>query len=179
MAGHLVPALAPAVPDGFTELYVPLVNGLPHTLRLTDQWSLVVAIPTGLAQSLRSEDPRALFASSARQLAAREAGDGPRDRAAPARVFLKQGRALTASLPLIAGLVRRAPLDGLRPGGPDLVLIGWEFRAGTLAGPGDFGSWLRLAFRDPGAKATFEAPPVHPEVKKRLPPAAVFASEHQ
>ena len=176
MAGHLVPPAQPAAPAGFSELLVQLVNGLPHTVRLTAEWSLVVAVPTGLARSLRTEDPSALVGSSAGQRVPRSRDAEP-DRLAPARLFLKQGRSFTASMPLTVGLLQRWPLDGVRPAGPDLVLLGWELRAGTLVGPGDFGSWLRLAFRDPSTIAEFEAPATHPELKKRLPPEDLFASE--
>jgi hypothetical protein len=93
---------------------------------------------------------------------------------APIRLLLQQGAALSASIPLVAGLRRKVPDagDAARGATLELAVIGWDIRAGSLRGSGDFGSRLDLAWRRAdAADEQFEPPPLAPRVAQRLEPA--------
>jgi hypothetical protein len=79
------------------------------------------------------------------------------------------------AVPLVAGGRRLVPDAGAADGGVavELVLLAWELRAGTVRGPGEFGSRLALAWRraDRGA-AEFSPPPINPGLARRLEQAA-------
>lgn len=167
---HLVPAEPSAPTAGTTRLAVPLARGVPHTVELDRDVSLVVVVPTGVAVAWRDADPSALVSAGAEQLQADGAtGDPAVDRASPRALVLLRG-APVASLPLVAGARRMVPDDGGEGGEVvELTIVDWEVRAGTVRGAGDFGSRLDVAFRrSDGGSARFEPPPVHPRLHGRL-----------
>lgn len=93
---------------------------------------------------------------------------------APVRVLLRRGSSLVASVPLVAGLRRLVPDVGDPALGTviELALIGWDIRAGSLRGAGDFGSRIDLAWRRADAAVEqFEPPPLSPRVAQRLDPS--------
>jgi hypothetical protein len=150
----------------------PLADGLPQTIDLDRDLSLVVVVPTGLATAWRDADPSALVSTSADELApAHPAAATPEanvDRGRPRLLVLRAG-APVAWLPLVAGARRSLPNDGEQGAAVELAIIGWEIRAGSLRGPGAFGSRLQLAWRrSDRAAATFVAPALNPQLVKRL-----------
>jgi len=160
IARHLVPSVAPAVPDGFERLPTALVAGLPHSIALAQDLTLLLVVPTGLATRWRDADPAAVVTASDPEPAA-----GPAGRA-PARLLLRGSDGVLASVPLVAGLRRTLPDGQARV---ELLILGWEIRAGSLRDPGDVGSRIELAWR-PADRAgdTFSPPPISSRVLERL-----------
>jgi len=66
---HLVPADAPAPDPTLTSVVATLANGLPQTLDLDRDVSLVLIVPSGLAVQWRDADPSALVSAGADELA--------------------------------------------------------------------------------------------------------------
>jgi hypothetical protein len=91
----------------------------------------------------------------------------------PVRVLVQGGASLSASVPLLAGQQRIVSDAGGSEGGAmiELAVVGWDIRAGSLRGAGDFGSRLDLAWRRAGvADDQFEPPPLSPRIAERLQP---------
>jgi len=63
---ELVPAAPPSLPDaaavgpvaGFTALDIPITTSLPFTVSLDATWRVTLLVPTGLATTWRSIEPR-------------------------------------------------------------------------------------------------------------------------
>lgn len=179
IAGRLVPPSPVAVPTGFTLVDEQLQSGLPQIFPLLGDLVLVLAVPTGLAVTWRDADPSDLVSRGAGQLdpvpppAASAVEQVGSTHQAPARLFLRQAGATLAAVPLAVGTVRAVPDDGgTGPGAlVRLVVLDWDLRAGSLRGPGNFGSRIRFAWRaaDSGTDR-FEQPPRHPRVAIRPRP---------
>jgi len=167
----------PAEPSADAQLVdLALLTGLPAGIPLVPDVTLTLTLCTGLATEWRTADPLAVVTASAAETEPRPTGDGPLFEVEAARPTLwlqRAGRTITV-LPLVAGrhtLVETG--GGAAPARRyDLWVLGWDIRAGTVRGPGDFGSRLRLAWRvaDRGA-ARYAALPVAPAVAQRTPPA--------
>ena len=128
----------PEVPEYLTRVHESLRLGLPHRLTLTRDLRLLLIVSVGVASPWRSADAFASVSSSAPHLAALAAAEPPPS-APGARLLIEGG----SQLPLVAGLVQRvaSPIGEL-----ELAITGWDIRAGTVRGPGDFGSWLEVAW---------------------------------
>jgi hypothetical protein len=169
---YLVPEPPRQAPEGFTLIDTPLVAGLPFALPLDAETSLVLTMPTGLALTWRDTDPTTPVSRSEDEWApaaapdpAAPVGDAARP---PLRLLLQQGGATVASVPLSAGLRRALPDGAARF---ELVVLSWDVRAGSVRGPGDFGSRLVLAWRRADLAVTeFSTPPPNPQLVPRLPP---------
>jgi hypothetical protein len=168
---RLVAPLAPQVPEGFVDLDVALTAGLPHRIPLSDGLALVLVIPTGVARTWVGQDPATVVTASDAELVSPAGGEELGGVArAPARLLVERGGTTLAVLPLSAGLRRVAADAGGQVGALiEVVIVGWEIRAGTLRGPGDFGSRLRLGWREArAAEVTFLRPPVAPAIRSRI-----------
>jgi hypothetical protein len=174
----LVPAAVEG-PSGFTKVEQRLVAGLPATIALSGELSLVLTIPTGLANTLRDIDPHAVVTQSFVQTIALPAG--PRGEIAavdrtPARLMLVRSGVQLGSVPLVAGLRLRLPTIGSVV--VELIVLGWEIRAGSLRGAGDFGSSIRFVWRRAdSALDRFLPPPISPNILSRLRDRSRGASE--
>ncbi|MFT8245004.1 hypothetical protein [Roseomonas sp. BN140053] len=172
-----LPAIArlnppPAAPEGMAALDSPIRNGLPHAVALLPRWRVLLVLPLGVAATLRDLPPGTLLSSDAGEAAPAPAAEAAPDPARPApRLRVQQDGETVATLPLAAGLL--AELPGRDGGfGLRLFLRGWALHAGTLLGPGDFGSVLRLAAaRADLAADSYEPVPPSPALIARLPPA--------
>lgn len=169
---YLVPADSPAPDPSLTTVVSTLLTGLPQTIQLDQDASLVLLVPSGLASTWRDADPSALVSTSADELSPGApdpaAPVGAVDRAAPRLVVQRRGTTV-ASLPLVAGARRSVPDSGKEGELLELMVVGWEIHAGTLTGPGDFGARLELAWRRADrAATTFAPPPTNPQLLGRL-----------
>jgi hypothetical protein len=89
----------------------------------------------------------------------------------PARLLLRAGTSVVSSIPLASGVLRAIPEAGDFGAGVRfaVVVLSWDIRAGSLRGPGDFGSRIALATRRADrASETFETPAISPELISRL-----------
>jgi len=178
----LVPAARPgtaaAAPAGYTEILDDLRQGLPARIALTPRLSLGLTLPTGLARTWLAADPGAtvstggtpgvgaLGTGGALGMPGAVSTGGPvavgglGDTARPAlRLHLLADGRRVSAIPLVAGTHRLLPADPARPAEIALVVLGWRLNAGTVVGPGRFGSWLWLAWRLVGGAANAAAPP--------------------
>jgi hypothetical protein len=146
---ELVPAETAPLGSEFTVVEPPLTGGLPALIPLGDELTAALVLPTGLAKTWRDADPTALVTSGDEQTAPASAPAVQRMRA-PARLVVERQDETIATLPLIVGVPRRVSEGGRESLGAvaEIVILGWEIRAGSLQGPGDAGSWIRLAWRE-------------------------------
>jgi hypothetical protein len=165
----LVPDAPPSVPAGAAQVLQPLVRGLPQELTLDAALSLVVAVPTGIAVDWRDADPALVVASADDERATFGLHSPPALARPPARLALRRAGAFVAAVPLVLGVHRFLPDDGGSGALIELTVLDYLLHAGTLCGPGDFGSMLRLAWRrcDAGSDA-FALPPLQPRVAERF-----------
>lgn len=177
---YLTPEPAGTAPAGFTVIEQQIVQGLPHTIKLTDHLALILLLPNGLAHAWRDADPEAVVsrsaderqAQTAAQIAAQSALPRP-----PLRLMAQLDGVLQESVAVVAG--GRVP--GPRGGRPDrgirleLIPLSWLITAGTVRGIGDYGSRIRLAWRARGAGVDdYAIPPVNPNIVPRLEVAQIF-----
>lgn len=173
---YLTPEDKPRAPEGFTQVDATIRAGLPHTIQLDQETSLVVVVSSGLAVTWRDIDPATVVSRSNEELAPGtphpDAPVGGVERT-PARLLLRQAGQTVAVTPLVAGLRRLLP-DAGEPGRGvrlELVILEWDIRAGSMRGAGDFGSRLSLAWRRADqAVAAYSTPPPHPHLVPRLKP---------
>ena len=167
-----MPPVAPLPSDRFTRVTQALVNGLPHTIQLDAELRLVIALPNGVAVMWRDADPAAVVSRSADQTAAVAPGDPQPVGAvayAPLRVHLVRDRTSLAAIPLVASLHRTVPDSGAAGVRIELLVVGWDVRAGSVRGSGDFGSFVDFAWRRADrAGKSFDPPPLSPRVAARL-----------
>lgn len=179
----LVPDRKPAAPEGFIEVSEAILGGLPHRIDLDQDVRLLLFVPTGLASTWRDADPTALVTESAAEIAPRTGPDNlpiAGVTRAPARIAVQIAGATVASIPLTAGLTRTVPDAGDADRGSrlEIVVLAWDIRAGSLRGPGDFGSRITLAWRRADrAVENFSTPPVSPQLVPRLAPEFRMQSE--
>lgn len=171
---YLVPAQKPTTPDGFTQVDVRILTGLPYPIPLTGDLQLIVVLPTGLAVPWRDADATAIVSRSEAELSPAIPqpefimGDVTR---APFRLVVQQSRRIIGVVPLVAGLRRVVPDSGSNNlgGQIELVILEWDVRAGSVRGAGDFGSRLSFAWRRANqATNQFSPPPINPMLMSRL-----------
>jgi hypothetical protein len=169
---QLTPEPTLLAPPGFTVIDEPLRNGLPHTIRLDANYSLVLIVPTGLALAWRDANPASVISSSeAEREGVTVHTESPIGAIThhPARLLVRRSSLFVASVPLVAGQQSLLPVNVDDSGaGLELLILGWDLRAGSLRGPGDFGARLTLAWRLVGkATSSFSPPSIHPAVLRR------------
>lgn len=173
IARYLVPDVAPRVDEnGFVRIRERVPAGIPHAIALAEGLRLIVVVPTGLAATWRDADPAAVVTESAPEHAALD----PQGPAAPARtaarLILRDATGVLASVPLAAYRRLSLPDTGRSDTGVriEMIVLGWEIRAGSLRGPGDVGSWIEIAWRVADRAADEFSPPfVSPRVLERQP----------
>ena len=169
MDRFLTPENPAAIPAGFTRSRQQLTRGVPFQWPLESDLSLVLLVPTGFAALWRDADPDAVVSAAGDETRVHIAprGADPLERP-PIRVLLRQGGATLAAIPLAAGLSRLTPdADGGRSV-IELYLADWLLHAGCVRGPGDYGSFVDVAWRrvDAGANA-FPLASIDPHVAAR------------
>ena len=172
VAGWLVPEHTSLTPDGFTRVDEPMTRGLPHTITLDRATRATVVLPSGLARAWRDADPAAVVGTSADEHAAVRPATGVDDSAVrpPLRLVVERSNVVIGVVPFALGARRFVPDDGgARGAAIEIVLLAWELRAGTVLGPGDFGSRVTLAWRIADtASAEFAPPPINANLARRL-----------
>lgn len=168
----LTPPPGELTPEGFTRLDVNIIGGLPFTLRLSDQYNLLLVMPTGLAALWRDADSGLVISSSTdqRQPVAEHALEPVAEVSRPPlQLFVQRGRTMLGAFPLAVSRAVLQP-EG-QTAGLEILILSWELRAGNMRGPGNFGSRLALAWRaTEKASAAFSPPAVHPAALRRQPP---------
>ena len=136
------------VPEGFTASRQELTRGVPFAWTLAGDLGLVLVVPTGFATLWRDADPLALASTSSDETAPHVAprGADPREQAA-LRLIVRRARITVAAVPLAAGL-SRVVADGDGDAAVlELFVAGWAVHAGCVRGPGDYGSYIDVAWR--------------------------------
>jgi hypothetical protein len=166
---ELVPPPPRTAPSGLATVTTRILAGLPHSIVLTEDVRLIVTLATGDAILWRDADAAAVVTTSDEERTPPDRMDeGPRRRA-PAALVVQRGRRVLATLPL--ALVGHRVTDSAGGFALDLVTLGWEIRAGSLRGGGDFGSFVSVAWkRVDGGAMRFESPRIHPRVAARQRP---------
>jgi hypothetical protein len=172
---YLVPETSPdVVAQGFTGVRQALTGGVPQRVELDGSVHAVLVLPTGLARQWLDADPLAVVSTSEDDLVPRAPGPMQAPslaQRAPLRLVLRRGTTVLGTVPLAAGLRRTI--------GPiEIAVCGWHLCAGTVRGPGDYGSFVALAWRTAdGAIDVFGPPPVHRFVLRRKPLALRIESD--
>jgi hypothetical protein len=170
---YLVPATVAPPSDDYTRITQALVNGLPHVIEVESGIRLVLVLPNGVAVAWRDAETTAVVSRSADQTTATSvpAQEHPVGAVvyAPLRLYLERDRTTLASIPLVAGSRRTVPEAGGDGVEIELLVLAWDVRAGSLRGPGDFGSFVDLAWRRADkAGERFDVPALSPRVAARL-----------
>jgi len=149
----LLPEPAP-VPAGRTLARVSLAAGLPARIDLLTGVHAMLVLPTGLARQWWDAAPTDVVATAADDRASFRADRPARP---PLRLVVLRGGEVLGSVPLAVGLRRTCPDSGARPAVVEVTVLDWLLLAGTVRGPGDYGSFLSLAWRAAdGGEDTFE-----------------------
>lgn len=170
----LVPAGAPAAPADFTVVRSSLTQGFPHFVDLTTGLRLKVTLPTGVLQPWLDADPSALVATSDDELLPRtatSAGDVADLPGCALRFAVIRGGRFLATTPAALGPQRVLPDAGDPAQGVAVAIIplGWRIAAGTLRGPGDFGSVIEFGWKIANLGADdFQLPVLNPYLRRRL-----------
>jgi hypothetical protein len=169
---YLVPSDPSELPADMIPLDTALAAGLPQTIELDRDVSVVVVVPSGLATAWRDADPSDLVTTAEDELepADRKGATsvGSVERGRP-RVLVLRAGAPVAWMPLLAGARRSLPDDGEQGQIVEVAVRRWDVRAGSLRGAGAFGSRLELAWRrSDRASATFAPAPLNPQLARRL-----------
>ena len=168
---HLVPDGPPIAPPGFVVVMQPLLRGLPAELRLDAELSLIVFVPTGDANLWRDADPSLVACTGSDELLPSNAALAAPALTArpPVRLVLVRAGVFIGAIPLNVGVHRRVPDNGHLSSVIDLLVLDYRIHAGTMRQAGDFGSFVRFAWKraDRGA-AEYRLPPLPPRVAERF-----------
>ena len=168
---YLVSDGPPIVPAGFEVAMQPLVRGLPAELRLDPELSLIVFAPTGEANLWRDADASLTVCAGEDELvpANRTTVAARVTARPPVRLVLQRAGVFVAAVPLAVGLRRRVPDTGTLRAAIEIVVLDFRIHAGTMRQAGDFGSFVRFAWRriDRGANE-YELPALPARVAERF-----------
>jgi len=167
---YLVPPDPPPLPAAFARVRQSLDRALPALIRLDDELSLALYVPTGDAALWRGIDGSATILTAADESAPSDptATADPAARP-PARLVLRRAGGNLGSAPLVNGLRRRLPDDGENGALVEIWIRDFQICAGTIREVGDFGSFIDFGWRriDRGAPR-FELPALDPRVAERF-----------
>ncbi|AIE86495.1 hypothetical protein [Fimbriimonas ginsengisoli] len=179
----LVSADPPVLPDDFQIVRSNMVNGLPHYVDLTKNTRLKIVLPTGLLQPWLDSDPSALAATSEDEKAPHST-DAPEEIGGVSRPALRFAASIAgatiATAPFALGARRTLRDDGDPATGAaiEVALLDWRVYAGTVRGPGDFGSYVQFGWRVANrAVDNFGPPVINPFLWHRLIPILRIESD--
>jgi len=173
---YLVPAQPADPPADAQVVDVALLTGLPFTISLGSDMALLLTFATGLAKEWRAMDTQAVITQSAVEAEPRTDPTDPVTDSKTGRLSLalQRGGRTLAVVPVVSGRHRLAEPGESGARRFDIWILGWDVRAGSIRGPGDFGSRLRLAWRVADKAGGFFAPvPVNSFIILRLVPIPV------
>jgi hypothetical protein len=151
MEGFLTPDTSLVIPDGFARSRQELTRGVPFRWPLESDLSLILFVPTGFATIWRDTDPATVIDAGDEETLPHAPPRGADPQAhPPIRILLRQGETTLATMPLAAGLFRIAPDGDNTASILELFFSRWRLHAGCVRGPGDFGSFVEVAFRRVG-----------------------------
>jgi hypothetical protein len=170
---YLVPANPPAPDDRFTVVDEAIAGGVPYTIALDRQISLVLSLPSGLAAQWMDASATDVVSAASVESAPQSTPAQPAEplERSPLRLYARVGGRTTAVIPLVAGL-RAGFSTGSGPGALnyEVLVLDWYLRVGNAHGAGNFGSRVKLAWRrSDQAVLQFSTPPVNPHLWWRLP----------
>jgi hypothetical protein len=169
MDRFLTPEDPIAIPAGFTRSRQELTHGVPFQWPLEADLSLVLLVPTGFAALWREADPDVVVSAASDETQPHIAPRGADPLERPAiRLLLRKGAETLAAIPLAAGLSRVTPDTDSGRSLIALYVADWLLHAGCVRGPGDYGSFIDMAWRrvDRGANA-FPLAPIDAHVAAR------------
>ena len=156
---HLTPAGPVPVASGMAEVTHRITSGLPSSFQLGAGFDAVLVAAGGLARHWMQMEPDRIVSEATRI--------GP-DGATALRLLLRNDGKLVTSV----ALARGPQMNVGGPAGPRLAvqILGWRIHAGTILKPGDFGSYVRLAWvhLGLGSMGRFDAPKARTSVLHRL-----------
>lgn len=144
----------PALPETLVRVRQDLVRGVPFEFPLTGDLSLALVVPVGNAVLWRDADPAAVATEGSDEIGphAPPRGADPLERS-PARLIVRQARAIRAVVPLAAGLTRIVPDGDQARTLLELAVIAWRLHVGTIRGAGDYGSFVEVGWERIGKGA--------------------------
>jgi len=150
------------LPDSFVRVRQDLVRGVPFEFPLTGDLSLALVVAVGNARLWRDADPAAVATdeSSENSPHTPPRGADPLERP-PARLIVRQARAIRAVVPLAAGLIRIIPDGDEARTLLELAVISWRLHVGTIRGAGDYGSFVEIGWRPIGKGVSGIVEPLH------------------
>lgn len=172
IARYMVPVDPPVLDDRFAIVDAPITGGLPFSIDLDGNVSLVVSLPTGLAIQWLNADPSDVLTAAETETAPQPAAAVPVSplHRAPVRLYVRIGGRNAASIPLAAGLAATFS-TGLAPATNYAVqVLDWDIRIGNVHGAGSFGSHVKFGWRRADAAiAQYSTPSINPHLWWRLP----------
>lgn len=133
----LTPDEPAPLPDTATRVTYALDRGLPEYIQLNADLGVFVVAAIGRADVWQRADPTAVVST-------------PATGGHPFRLVLRTGGDHAGALPLTAGARRLVQLPGPRRLATTVAVVDWELHAGSVRGPGVFGSRIELAWWDVG-----------------------------
>ena len=148
MERFLTPETTPVVPEGFIRSRQELTRGVPFEFLVDGDLTLLLQVPTGFAAIWRDVDPATLVSAAVEETRPHTPprGAGVLERA-PVRLLLRRARLPLAAIPLAAGLRRVIPDGDGASSAIELMIVDWLLHAGCVRGPGDYGSFIDVAWR--------------------------------
>jgi hypothetical protein len=143
-----------SVPPALARVRQDLVRGVPFEWTLGGDLSLALVVPTGFAVLWRDADPAVVVSEGEDGLVPHAAPRGADAlEQAPARLVVRKARTIRAVVPLATGLQRITPDGDGAATLAELAVVAWRLHAGTVRGPGEYGSFVELAWRAVGKGA--------------------------
>jgi hypothetical protein len=136
------------IPELFVRSRQELTRGVPFEFLVDGDLTLLLQVPTGCAAIWRDEDPAKLVSAATEETRSHTAPRGADVlERSPIRLLLRRARVALAAIPLTAGLRRVIPDGDAAPSAIELIIVDWRLHAGCVRGPGDYGSFVDVAWR--------------------------------
>jgi hypothetical protein len=171
---YLTPEPQLLVPEGFESVSPPITSGLPFTFDLSGGFQAILLLPNGVAKDWVNIDPAAIVSEGADEQVLQSPAAGPLslDARAPLRLMLRKAGVVLGSVAVSLGAHSLVDDSGRPDRGVqlELVVLDWRICAGSIRGPGNYGSYITVAWRIANrAIDLFGPPPISERVYRRMP----------